>query len=386
MGKTWKLPVAYICLLLFSGGQSWGATSNDPLLKDIKVPNGFNIEIYARAKGARSMVLSDKGTLFIGTGGFSDVDRQGRVWAVKDKNKDGKSDGVTAVAKGLKNPNGVAVYKGDLYIAEINRILRIKDIENNLDKTNKPEVFFSGLPSDRSHGWKYIAFGPDNKLYIPVGAPGNVVNTDCQNGKKGKYSRIFTFDLETKKLEEYVKGIRNTVGFDWHPKTGELWFTDNGRDNLGDNLPPDELNRVTQKGQHFGYPYRYGKNVRDGSAGSDCNKTKAYQPTTVDLNAHVAALGLTFYEGTKFPDKYKNQIFISEHGSWNRGSKIGYQVSLVTDKGNGKYSYEPFATGWLSGGRVSGRPVDVVNTLDGGLFVSSDKEGVIYKITYPGKK
>lgn len=372
-------------LLSFSLSAFSSASSGST--KDLKVPDGFIIEKYATVKGARSLVLNDKGNIiFVGTGGFSDVDPEGRVFAVIDSNNDGKADKVTAIAKGLNNPNGVAFHKGDLYIAEINRISKISNIESKLEKVNNPEVIFTDLPSDRSHGWKYIAFGPDGKLYIPVGAPGNVTNTDCDPRKKGKYSRVFTLDLKTKKLEEFAIGIRNTVGFDWHPVTGDFWFTENGRDNLGDNIPPDELNVAPKKGLHFGFPYKYGKNKSDRTGGNNCNKVAKFEPSTVDLGPHVAALGMTFYRGNSFPEKYKNQIFIAEHGSWNRSSKIGYRVSLVTKKPDGQYSYESFASGWLqNNGSVTGRPVDVINSSDGGLYVSGDREGVIYKISYPKK-
>lgn len=382
--RTFSRWVVAAAAVAGAAGAATGAAEDTA--RNIKVPDGFKIETYAKVTGARSMVLSPKGTLFVGTGGFSDTDRAGRVWAVRDTNGDGKGNKVTAIAKGLKNPNGVALKGGDLYIAEISRISRIKDVESKLDKTNKPKVIYDKFPRDRSHGWKYIAFGPDGKLYVPVGAPGNVVNTDCESGKKGRYSRLFALDVDSKAIETYASGIRNTVGFDWHPTTGHLWFTDNGRDNLGDNIPPDELNTVTEKGQHFGYPHRWGKNKKDDEGGKDCLNTKSYKGTTVNLGPHVAALGMTFYEGDKFPAEYKNQIFIAEHGSWNRKNKIGYRLSLVKEKGNGKYSYEPFATGWLSGKKVTGRPVDVINDGKGGLFMSSDRGGYIYRITYTGKK
>ena len=284
---------------------------------------------------------------------------------------------ITAVASGLKNPNGVAYHNGDLYVAEIDRILKIPAIESQLNSPPAPVVVFDQLPSDFHHGWKYIAFGPDDKLYVPVGAPCNVCEPELP------YAAIHRMNPDGSEFEVVAKGVRNTVGFDWHPETEQLWFTDNGRDELGE-IPPDELNQLEQIGDHHGYPYCHGKDVKDPVFGpSSCS---AFKAPTVELGAHVASLGMTFYDGTQFPDSFKHQIFIAEHGSWNSPQLVGYKVSLVTNSESGDYVYQDFATGWLNPDGLSrwGRPVDVIVSADGSLMVSDDRAGAIYRIRYTG--
>ena len=342
---------------------------SDPRLTRIELPEGFHIRIYAEGvTGARSMTLSPDGTLFVGTR------PSGRVYALRDEDGDHKAERVITLARGLNNPNGVAFKNGDLYVAEINRILRYRNIETQLDNPPQPEIVNDAFPTDRSHGWKFIRFGPDDLLYVPVGAPCNICNRGDPYAAIGRLDANGTFSI-------IARGIRNTVGFDWHPETGELWFTDNGRDRMGDDVPPDELNRITANGQHFGYPYCHGTNIADPTFGSQRSCDEFVAPVQ-ELGPHVAALGMRFYTGDMFPEEYRNQIFIAEHGSWNRSSKIGYRVTLVRLNGNRAVSYEPFAKGWLQGESNWGRPVDVLVMPDGSLLVSDDQAGLIYRISY----
>ncbi len=336
-------------------------------LDKIKLPPGFHIALYAGGlPGARSMALGERGTLFVGTRA------EGRVYAVVDR---GGVREVMTVARGLNMPNGVAFRDGSLYVAEVSRILRYDKIEERLKDPPRPVVVYDGYPSKKHHGWKFIRFGPDGRLYVPVGAPCNV----CEPGDP--YASITRINPDGTGFEIFARGVRNTVGFDWDPRTRELWFTDNGRDWLGDNLPPDELNHAPRKGMDFGFPYRYGDNVPDPEYGRRGGK-RHFTPPAMDLGPHVASLGMRFYTGGMFPERYRGQIFIAEHGSWNRTAPIGYRVTLVRLKGGKAISYEPFAWGWLQGRRAWGRPVDVQVMPDGALLVSDDRAGVIYRISY----
>jgi len=282
------------------------------------------------------------------------------------------------LAEGLDSPNGVAFRNGSLYVAEISRVIRYDDIEARLEDPPEPIVVNDNFPSDSAHGWKYIKFGPDGKLYVPVGMPCNVCNKE---GEDERYGTIMRMESDGSQLEIFAKGIRNTVGFDWNPETGELWFTDNGRDWLGDDMPPDELNRAPVQGMHFGFPYCHAGDIPDPEFGKLRNCSE-FTPPEMKLGPHVAALGMTFYTGTMFPEEYRNQIFIAEHGSWNRKIPIGYRVSLVRLENGKPVSYEPFADGWLQGLAAWGRPVDVLVMPDGALLVSDDKNNAIYRISY----
>jgi glucose/arabinose dehydrogenase len=338
----------------------------------IKLPQGFKIELYAsEIPNARSMALSSSGILFVGTR------NAGKVYALLDNNKDYKVDEVFTVASGLDMPNGVALKDGDLYVAEVSRIIKFPDIESNFKNNPAYTVIRDDFPKDRSHGWKFIKFGPDGKLYVPVGAPCNI----CLRKDDPRYASITRMNADGSNFEIFASGIRNTVGFDWHPVTKELWFTDNGRDMLGDNIPPDELNSAPTLGLHFGYPFLHGKNILDPEFGTQADTSQLTKPVQ-ELGPHVAALGMEFYTGDMFPPEYNNQIFIAEHGSWNRSEKIGYRVTLVKLNGNKAISYEPFAEGWLKGDNVSGRPVDVEVMPDGSMLVSDDYADCIYRITY----
>jgi glucose/arabinose dehydrogenase len=241
-------------------------------------------------------------------------------------------------------------------------------------------VVNDGFPRETHHGWKFIAFGPDGRLYVPVGAPCNV----CER-EDPRFASIQRMRPDGTGQETFARGVRNTVGFDWDPSTKELWFTDNGRDWLGDDLPPDELNHAPGKGLHFGFPYRHGKEIPDPEFGKKKIREE-FVPPAWELGPHVAALGMRFYTGTMFPDKYRGHIFIAEHGSWNRSTPIGYRVTLVRVESGRATGYEVFAEGWLSEGRAWGRPVDLLVMPDGALLVSDDKAGAIYRISYEGEK
>ncbi len=348
--------------LLFSAAVS--AYPQKPPLERIQLPPGFRIEVLASVPNARSLARGDKGTLFVGSRSG------GAVHAVLQGGK------VVTVADGLSMPNGVAFRDGTLYIAEVSRILKIENAESN--PVSKPEVIYDKLPRDVHHGWKFIRFGPDGRLYVPIGAPCNVCDREG-------YGLIGFLDLKTKAFEVHSKGVRNSVGFDWHPGTRELWFTDNGRDWLGDDMPADELNHAPRAGMHFGFPYCHQGDLPDPEFGR--SRTCAeFQAPAQKLGPHVASLGMRFYTGSMFPAEYRNQIFIAEHGSWNRSSKIGYRISLVKLDGNKVVSYQPFAQGWLQGESVWGRPVDLEVLADGSLAVSDDYAGIIYRISYYGPR
>jgi glucose/arabinose dehydrogenase len=336
------------------------------------VPAGFRVGVLAKVPGARSMVFGEKGTLFVGTqrGGSGDV------YAVRDPF--GPAPQVVKVATGLNLPNGVAFRDGALFIGEPKRILRLAGIEERLDAPPAPEVAVSDLPyKNAAHSWKYLGFGPDGKLYVPIGAPCNICS-------EPEFGLILRMNADGTKREVFARGIRNTVGFTWHPLTGELWFTDNGRDMLGDELPPCELNRAPRPGLDFGYPYCHGGTVPDPEFGK-LGRCEDAVPPVQALGPHVAPLGVRFYTGRMFPPEYHNQVFIAEHGSWNRSGaagKTGYRVSLVRLDGDRSVGYGTFMGGFLDGDTVLGRPVDVLVAPDGALLVSDDKSGAIYRVSY----
>jgi glucose/arabinose dehydrogenase len=360
--------IALALPLIVLGTMRMGGRQALPLDR-LTLPAGFAIDVFsAEVPGARSMTLTPSGTLFVGT-------QEDRVYALQDRNRDGKADGVTIVARGMNTPNGVAFRDGALYVAEISRVVRFDGIESSLNNAPKPVVVNDSFPADRSHGWKFIAFGPDGLLYVPVGAPCNV----CDR-QDPRYASITRMKPDGSGLEVFARGIRNTVGFDWHPETKVLWFTDNGRDMLGDDVPPDELNRAAEKGLHFGFPYCHGGTIADPQFGVKRPCNEFVQPAA-KLGPHVAALGMRFYTGSMFPAENRNQIFIAEHGSWNRSTPIGYRVMRIRLDGDRVVSYEPFVQGWLQGGRAWGRPVDVQVMPDGALLVSDDEAGAIYRVT-----
>lgn len=342
--------------------------ATDKVLQNVRLPAGFQLEVFAdNVPAARSMALGAQGTLFVGTRGTT-------VYAVSGTPGTGLKPTVRVIANKLNMPNGVAFRDGALYVAEINRILRYDGIESSLTNVPAPKVVRDDLPKDRHHGWKYIAFGPDGKLYVPIGAPCNVCN-------EPKYASITRMNADGSGHEVFARGIRNTVGFTWHPTTKELWFTDNGRDYLGDDRPPCELNVAPRAGLDFGFPYCHGTDIKDPEFGKlgDCARMTAPVQT---LGAHVAPLGVRFYTGTAFPEKYRNQVLIAEHGSWNRSTKSGYRLTLVRLEGHKAVAYEPFATGFNRGDEVFGRPVDLLVLEDGSMLISDDSAGAIYRLTY----
>ncbi|MBS1555707.1 MAG: sorbosone dehydrogenase family protein [Bacteroidetes bacterium] len=338
----------------------------------IQLPAGFSISVYAEVEDARSMALSPSGILYVGNRS------EDKVYALKDTDGDYKADKKWVLASGLNMPNGVAFKDGDLYVAEVNRIHRFPKIESNLNKPTS-QIVYDKFPTEKHHGWKYIAFGPDGKLYVPVGAPCNI----CESADP-IFASITRMNADGTGLEVFAHGVRNTVGFTWHPETKNIWFTDNGRDMMGDDVPPCELNTATKMGQHFGYPYCHGGTIKDPEFGNKKPCSEFVRPAQ-NLGAHVAPLGLKFYTGNMFPAEYKNQIILAEHGSWNRTKKNGYQLSLVKVDVSGKAtSYTAFATGWKDDAKQTnwGRPVDVLVMPDGSMLVSDDGAGVIYRITY----
>ncbi len=344
-------------------------------LDNIQLPPGFSISVFAEVPDARSLCQGEKGTVFAGNRGKNEV------YAVTDSNKDGKADIVYTIAKGLHTPNGVAFRNGSLYVAEINRILRYDDIENRLANPPNPIVVFDKYPDKEHHGWKFIAFGPDGKLFVPVGAPCNVCNE-----KDSIFATITRMNPDGTGLEIFAKGIRNSVGFAWHPITKELWFTDNGRDNMGDDVPFCELNYAPKQGMHFGFPFCHQGDILDPDFGKG-KKCSDYSPPAQKMGPHVAPLGMRFYTGSLFPPEYKNRIFIAQHGSWNRRIPAGYRIMMASlDNNNNVINYEPFATGWLQYEKeVLGRPVDVEVMPDGALLISDDQNGVIYRVVYNRK-
>jgi glucose/arabinose dehydrogenase len=342
-----------------------------PIAK-LKVPAGFNIEVYAAGiANARSLAEGDKGTVFVGSRLLD------KVTAVI--NKDGKRS-VKVIASGLYRPNGVAFKNGTLYIAELSKISKIDKIEDNLDNPPKPTMIYDNLPKDEAHGWKFIGIGPDNKLYVPVGQPGNnVLHSDAH----GQIRRI---NLDGSGAEVIARGVRNTVGFDWNPETKQLYFTDNGRDWMSEDVPQDELNRITKVGEHFGAPYCLQGNIVDPEFGWGKSCSDYTAPVAL-LGPHSASLGMRFYTGSMFPKSYKNAIIVARHGSWNRSKKVGGDLMVVKlNKDGSVKSTEPFLTGFLEDNKYIGRPVDVLQLKDGSLLVSDDWNGAVYRITYGKQK
>jgi glucose/arabinose dehydrogenase len=338
-----------------------------PIAK-LKVPPGFNIEVYAAGMAnARSLAQGDKGTIFVGTR------LVGNVYAIA--NKDGKRS-VRTLASGLYRPNGVAFKNGTLYIAELSKVSKIDKVEDNLDASPKPTMIYDNLPKDEAHGWKFIGIGPDNKLYVPVGQPGNnVLHSDA-------HGQIRRMNLDGSGAEVIARGVRNTVGFDWNPETKQLYFTDNGRDWMSEDVPEDELNRVTKVGEHFGAPYCLQGNIVDPEFGWGKSCSDYTAPVGL-LGPHSAALGMRFYTGSMFPKAYKNAIIVARHGSWNRSKKVGGDVLVVKLNKDGTVkSTEPFITGFLENNSYIGRPVDVMQMKDGSLLVSDDWNGAVYRVTY----
>jgi len=359
-----------LCALAMLG---CGRSDTAPTLQldAVKLPAGFSISIFAdNIPGARSMTRGADGTIFVGTRGH------GKLYALVDKDGDGAADSVYLLDSGMIDPNGVAFRDGALYVAEYNRVLRYDDIESRLAEPGPPVVVTADFPSERHHGWKFIRFGPDGRLYVPIGAPCNACESDDE-----RFATIMRMLPDGTEIQVYAHGVRNTVGFDFHPETGELWFTDNGRDMMGDDLPSDELNHASTAGLHFGFPFCHGAGIPDPEYGEavDCER---FTPPVQELGPHVAALGMRFYTGGMFPAEYRHRVFIAEHGSWNRSDPIGYRITTVTLEKDRATSYQVFAEGWLQKDGVLGRPVDIEVMPDGSILVSDDYAGVIYRISY----
>jgi glucose/arabinose dehydrogenase len=347
------------------------APAPDAFVSRLQVPPGFEVTVFAdHVPNAREMAWGDRGTLFVGS-----MDA-GKVHAVRDEDHDGRADSVRVIAHGLRMPVGVAFHGGALYVSAVERILRYDAIEAHLDAPPKPVVVVGDLPSDGMHGWRYLAFGPDGRLYVPIGAPCNVCD-------RAGYAKLTRMRSDGSEREDVAFGIRNTVGFAWSPKTGHLWFTDNGRDLLGDDVPDDELNVVTAPKQHFGFPYCHAGDVPDPEFGK-LKSCRDFVPPAAKLGAHVASLGIVFYDGTAFPAGYRGNAFIAEHGSWNRSSKSGYRVVRVEVDGDKVVRVTPFLSGFLDGQTALGRPAAVIVAPDGALLVSDDQRGAIYRIAWKG--
>lgn len=345
-------------------------------LSSINLPEGYMIDIYADdVENARSMSLSPSGHLYVGTRS------KGSVYALKDTDGDHKVDKKYTLLTDGNMPNGVVFRDGDLYVAEVDRILKFENIEENLANPGEPVVIYDGYPTEKHHGWKFIDFGPDGKLYVPVGAPCNICDSEDE-----VFASITRINPDGSDMEVVQSGVRNTVGFTWHPDTQELWFTDNGRDMLGDDIPSCELNRATEDGMHFGYPYCHQGDLPDPDLGSK-GPCEDYIAPAQNLGPHVAPLGIEFTHNSQLEADYHNTAIIAEHGSWNRSKKIGYRLTMVQlDENFNSVGYDVFASGWLDveSDEVWGRPVDVEWLPDGSLLVSDDFADVIYRISKKG--
>lgn len=338
----------------------------------IKLPPGFEIQLFAEnVTNARQLAIGDRGTVFAGSR------KAGLVHALVDHDGDMYAEGIYVIDRDLTMPSGVEFRFGSLYVAALDRILRYDDIETSLEHPPEPDVVTEAFPDKTHHGWKYLRFGPDSMLYVPVGAPCNI----CNEPGFGQIRRILA---DGSGMEIYAEGVRNSVGLAFHPATGQLWFTDNGRDLMGDDIPGDELNLAPVAGLNFGYPWCHQGDIPDPEFGKG-HPCADYTPPALVLGAHVAALGLAFYTGDMFPASYANQLFIAQHGSWNRTEKVGYSILLVRFDAEGKITgSDVFASGWLQGQENWGRPNDVLQMPDGSLLVSDDQAGAIYRILYTG--
>jgi glucose/arabinose dehydrogenase len=363
-------------LVLCLAGQPPAAAAELPLER-LRLPDGFSVSLFAEVDNARQMTRSDSGVIYVGSR------RAGKVHAVLDRDGDHRADEVLLIADGLDLPSGLTWHDGDLYVGAVSTIYRFEDIDEQLAQGPTPTVVTATLPAERHHGWKYLKFGPDGLLYLPVGAPCNICEPD------EPFATILRMDVANPEDRQIVaRGVRNSVGFDWDPATGDLWFTDNGRDHLGDEVPPCELNHLTELGQHFGYPYFHGDGIADPEFGDAGGAVSSYRKPALALDPHVAPVGMTFYTGTQLPERYRGDVLLAEHGSWNRSEEagpIGYRLVHAERTARGALRYEVFIDGWLNDdGTRWGRPADVLELPDGSLLVSDDEAGAIYRISYDG--
>jgi glucose/arabinose dehydrogenase len=351
-----------------------GDTNGDELDR-INVPEGFEISYFATdVKEARSLAVAENGWVFVSTR------RHGSVYALKDNDGDGKADVKITLVEDWNQPNGIVIHGNDLYVAEIHRIHKFSGIVEHPDKSISSRVIYDDLPEHKHHGWRYINIGPDEKLYTAIGAPCNI----CLR-EEPHFASISRMNLDGSEFEVVQHGIRNSVGFDWHPETNHLWFTDNNRDWLGDDLPACELNVAIKDGEHFGYPFCHQGDLPDPKFGKmrSCDE---FKKPAQNLVAHSAPLGLCFLGGVNVPPSFKKRLLIAEHGSWNRTTPVGYRIAMVDIQKDKASNYQVFADGWLHGSDKYGRPVDICAYTDGGLLVSDDFNNAIYKIDYVGDK
>jgi glucose/arabinose dehydrogenase len=381
--------VALSCILgagLAASGPSQGNTPAPAQvvspIANLKLPAGFRASIFAdNVSNARSMALGPKGTVFVGS-------RTGdKVYALIDQDGDHRADQTVVIASGLNQPNGVAMRNGALYVATTDSVLRYDDIEQHLEAPPAAVTVKSGLPTSRGgHAWKFIAFGPDDLMYVSVGSTCNVCAPDPL------FANIVRMKPDGSNMEVFAEGVRNTVGFDWQPMTREMWFSENGRDGMGDDVPGDELNIAPKAGMHFGFPFCHQGDVADPQFGAQraCSTT---EPPVLKLAAHVAALGVMFYTGSMFPAEYKNAVFVAEHGSWNRSTPSGFRVMVGNTNGRTVTNYRPFLDGFLAPGtegmpgrgswaQAGGRPVDVLQMPDGSILISDDHRNRIIRVSY----
>ncbi len=357
--------IRYLCIVVALYGTLCRAADNT---HGLSLPPGFRITVFARIADARSLALASDGTVFVGTR------RAGQVHALRDIDGDGRADRHWVLARGLQMPNGVAWHKGSLYVAETHRIWRYDAILKRLDKPPRPTLIYDRLPRWRHHGWRYLAVDPRGRLTVSVGAPCNVCRVPGT-------ALILSMRRDGSDVRVIARGVRNSVGFDWHPVNGRLWFSDNGRDWLGDDEPADEINRLDRPGQHFGFPWCHGGDTPDPQFGKQ-RHCREFTPPALRLQAHTAPLGVRFYTGRQFPRRYHNTLFVAQHGSWNRSIPVGYRILALTLHRGKVVGKQVFASGWLRNDKIYGRPVDLLVMHDGSLLVSDDHAGLIYRISY----
>ncbi|MPY25207.1 L-sorbosone dehydrogenase [Shewanella psychropiezotolerans] len=359
--RRWSLLLAYVAVLF-----SPNLLATQPMM--ITVTKGFGLTLYASGLGdAKQMALGDKGTLFVGS------HKKGTIVALVDSNADGRVDKRYTVAKGLDNPEAIAFHLGDLYVAVDEKIVRFVDIENRLRRPGRGKEVYDRLPGQTNKSRRAMHFGPDGRLYVAVGAPCNVCEAVAPFGS------IIAIDMETGSSEQVATGIRSVTGFDWSPTDDALWFADLGRDWMGDRLPPDEINRLEKTGEHFGFPYIHAASVIEPAY--DKPKNLKITLPNFELPAHVSPMGLHFYRGQAFPAKYHNQMFVAENGSWNRSSKIGYQVVMLEIEQQ-KVVKRSTVVSFLDGGFPVARPYALLTAPDGAMYISDDLKGNIYRLYY----